>query len=455
MLIAGTGIAMALFAQSSIGKSLLKVAFNKSIRSKLVLDRFGALELEGPYGRPSHFILALIDRGNQEDFLSIKSQLISEGAIVGTMTTEDYVERLKSEAGDECTEIGGEFERLNQVTQKNAGFESLLPSYLIGMGDNGSALAPVVAGQASRTFSKVATFNGCPTIKFPLHWCDAPGLQSDAKGSIALTPPSQAKVAQGEVEGRVCETPSLKVTSQSALVTFLSEGNFESTSDEWKLPVIHITPENLSLNQAKWPPVIFLSGDGGWATIDQMVGAELARRGQSVIGFDSLEYFWTRRTATEGSAMLRSLITQDGEQERDVIVAGFSFGADVLPSLVVNLDDNTRRRIKAIILLSPGMHISWEIELSDWLPGDTTNEGEPILPVLQKITNIPMLCAYGSEEEDISICPRLEGSELQKSGNLEILRVEGDHHFNGDYVMLGDHLSDFLAIQLSQKHPKN
>ena len=44
---------------------------------------------------------------------------------------------------------------------------------------------------------------------------------------------------------------------------------------------------------------IILSGDGGWRDIDRTMGRNFRDRGMSVVGFDCLNWFWTRRSPQE------------------------------------------------------------------------------------------------------------------------------------------------------------
>ena len=44
---------------------------------------------------------------------------------------------------------------------------------------------------------------------------------------------------------------------------------------------------------------LIISGDGGWADLDQQLGEILQERGMSVLGWDSLNYFWKHRKAEE------------------------------------------------------------------------------------------------------------------------------------------------------------
>jgi type IV secretory pathway VirJ component len=46
---------------------------------------------------------------------------------------------------------------------------------------------------------------------------------------------------------------------------------------------------------------VIISGDGGWAGIDRDIAGALSRKGMDVVGLNSLQYFWTRRTPEEAS----------------------------------------------------------------------------------------------------------------------------------------------------------
>jgi type IV secretory pathway VirJ component len=63
------------------------------------------------------------------------------------------------------------------------------------------------------------------------------------------------------------------------------------------LPLVELPAQGTPLGVL----AVILSGDGGWANIDRDIGTQLAARGVGVVGFNSLRYFWTRRTP-EGAA---------------------------------------------------------------------------------------------------------------------------------------------------------
>src|SRR5207248_8917681 len=54
--------------------------------------------------------------------------------------------------------------------------------------------------------------------------------------------------------------------------------------------------------------VVFVSGDGGWASIDKSISRVLARNGMPVVGLNALQYFWTKRMPDSASRDLQSIL---------------------------------------------------------------------------------------------------------------------------------------------------
>jgi len=57
-----------------------------------------------------------------------------------------------------------------------------------------------------------------------------------------------------------------------------------------KLPLIELPASHPSPLLA-----IIVSGDGGWRDLDKVIAEKLSRNGVSVVGCDSLRYFWSYR----------------------------------------------------------------------------------------------------------------------------------------------------------------
>ena len=90
---------------------------------------------------------------------------------------------------------------------------------------------------------------------------------------------------------------------------------------------------------------LLLTGDGGWAGLDQELAARLAASGVPTVGLNSLKYFWKARTPEEAARdvarILRHYLAAWNKQR--VLLVGYSFGADVLPFVVNRLPADLRR----------------------------------------------------------------------------------------------------------------
>jgi type IV secretory pathway VirJ component len=180
---------------------------------------------------------------------------------------------------------------------------------------------------------------------------------------------------------------------------------------------------------------IIMSGDGGWAGLDQDIAAALSARGIPVVGLDSLRYYWTARTpesvAADTDRMIRYYMSHFGKKR--VLLIGYSQGADVLPFAVNRLPQATRAQVALTAILGMSEHALFEFHVSSWISDDTS--GPATLPEVNRITGMPVLCIYGEDEHD-SLCPKLDPSKFK------IVKVIGGHHFDGDYAALAN---DILA----------
>jgi len=53
---------------------------------------------------------------------------------------------------------------------------------------------------------------------------------------------------------------------------------------------------------------IVLSGDGGWRDLDKTIAEDLQRQGVPVVGWDSLRYFWSRKTPEQTARDLAAVM---------------------------------------------------------------------------------------------------------------------------------------------------
>jgi type IV secretory pathway VirJ component len=181
---------------------------------------------------------------------------------------------------------------------------------------------------------------------------------------------------------------------------------------------------------------LLLTGDGGWAGLDQELAARLAAEGVPTVALNSLKYFWTPRTpdrtAQDVARVLRHYLSAWHAQR--VLMIGYSFGADVLPFVVNRLPPELRARVASVSLLGIDAHASFEVHVAEWVGGD--QGGPPTRPELAALKTVPVLCVYGEGETD-SICPQLPPATVARE------QIGSGHHFSGDYALLADRILRF------------
>ena len=99
--------------------------------------------------------------------------------------------------------------------------------------------------------------------------------------------------------------------------------------------------------------VVIYSGDGGWWDLDQRLGAVFTQRGVPVAGVSTFKYFWRYRSPDESAHDLDRLMDRYTAQwnKKRVLLIGYSFGADVLPTIVGKLRPDNRAKLSQLVLL--------------------------------------------------------------------------------------------------------
>jgi type IV secretory pathway VirJ component len=200
------------------------------------------------------------------------------------------------------------------------------------------------------------------------------------------------------------------------------------------LPLVEV----LSTNGTSDTLVVFVSGDGGWASIDREISKVLASDGMPVVGLNALQYFWKKRTPEEASRDLATIIDRylGGWHKSRVLVVGYSRGADVLPAMISRLPADTQAKVRMLVLLSPSPKVEFEFHVSDWM--HNSSAGMPVKPEVDKLGSQRILCLSGQDDPD-SLCRELTGRP-----NIEIVTPQGSHHFDGGYGKLGQIIIEHL-----------
>ncbi len=337
-----------------------------------------------------------------------------------------------------------------------------LSPVLVGIA-SGATMAYAVLAQAPRnTFSAALTLGFCPTLDMKKPLCKGSGIEftRNSRGVDFLPIKSLGNpwvALHGDID-RICPADVVRTfVSQirgAALVTLPRVGHDFAVPANWlpqfaaayeklaaqnpsrvgappaslsDLPVVEIPAQPAAAASSAF--AIIMSGDGGWAGLDQDVAAALSAQGIPVVGLDSLRYFWTARTpdglASDTDRLIRYYLAHFGKQR--VLLIGYSQGADVLPFAVNRLPEATRAHVASVAVMGMSDHALFEFHLSSWI--SDSNSGPATLPEINRIKGIPVSCIYGADESDSS-CPKLDPKRFH------IVKLKGGHHFDGDYANL-------------------
>lgn len=197
--------------------------------------------------------------------------------------------------------------------------------------------------------------------------------------------------------------------------------------------------------------VVIYSGDGGWWDLDQRLGAVFTQRGVPVVGLSTFKYFWRYRSPAESAHDLDRLLDKYSKQwgKTRILLVGYSFGADVLPTIVGQLRPDNRNRLSQLVLLSASRDVNFEIELEGYMhQGWWTTATHSLLQWLNPVVHTdaippiaalagkpPMACYYGAEDADDSGC-----TDPKLPAFVTVYKKPGSHHFDENYEQLATEL---------------
>jgi type IV secretory pathway VirJ component len=430
---------------------------------------FSGVQVFRPVGTPRQFVLLLSENDAPREFeRTLISKMTAAGAMVSAVPLAPFYRRLEAQDG-KCTFAAGALENLARHVQA---FEKL-PTYLlpiiVGSGRASSFAYGVLAQAPDGTFASAMSLDFCPRLMFRTPLCTANALrwQATANGAIDLLPAASLSAPWTAMQGpdvAACRTGEAQAfTQQVAQATWIPAQASSTPAAQARAAQVAQVPAAFDAAYAalaakeqglEAPPAelaglplvelpsagagerfaVLLSGDGGWAGIDKGIAEALVQQGVPVVGFDSLRYFWSPRTPEGLARDLDRVIRYYAAswKRKEVILIGYSQGADVLPFAFNRLPERTRSSVRLTALLGLGQMASFEFHLSNWIgpSGD-----KPIAPEAAKLAAARTLCIYGQDERD-SLCPQLA------PGHVQAVPLAGGHHFGGGYGALAVRILD-------------
>lgn len=174
------------------------------------------------------------------------------------------------------------------------------------------------------------------------------------------------------------------------------------------------------------PLVLYISGDGGLNDFSKSLCAGISSKGYNIAAINSRSYFWNKKTPGQTAADISSYINNKlkGRPSQQIILIGYSFGADVMPFIVNRLDSNLCGKLKSVILLSPSGSTDFEIHWSDLLGGSRKRSSD-VIAEINKMKVSRLVTIFGSNETDFPV------SDIKVSHYYNY-RLAGGHHYAGN-----------------------
>ncbi|MGF6609577.1 type IV secretory pathway VirJ component [Paraburkholderia sp. WSM4175] len=336
--------------------------------------------------------------------------LAKAGAMTVGVDTAHYAANLAAKK-ETCHQLVGDAEALSHQLERQSQSSRYFAPIVAGTGQ-GATLAMHVLEQApSNTIAGAVSVDADHTLDARFEPC-----------------PPDPTVIRDKVPGFV-EKASTGNADRARLVALLTphlQPVSTSVDDVSDLPLIELPAAHPNGLMA-----IVISGDGGWRDLDKTIAQALQKDGVSVVGWDSLRYFWSEKPPAQTSRDLARVMQTYGERwhAQHIALIGYSFGADVMPFAYNLLPQAQRDKVSLISLLGFAPDADFQIRVGGWLGMPASDKALNVRPELTHVPPSIVQCFYGKSEAD-TLCPALD-----KTG-VEVIRTTGDHHFGHDYNAL-------------------
>jgi len=172
---------------------------------------------------------------------------------------------------------------------------------------------------------------------------------------------------------------------------------------------------------------VLLTGDGGFAEFDRQLAASLAERGVAVVGLNSRAYFGTARTPDQAAHdVARIMLAYLARwQRQQLVLIGYSRGADAAPFIVNRLPEDLRRRLGLVVMVGLAPYANFHFHLIDLVRDSHRADDLPVGPELERLRGLRMLCLHGSNEIK-SGCRDADSTLMQRHEHRGGHRVTAD-----------------------------
>lgn len=179
-------------------------------------------------------------------------------------------------------------------------------------------------------------------------------------------------------------------------------------------------------NSQDKPLIFYLSGDGGMNNFSTGLCEALHDKGFDVSALNSKSYFWDKKTPQKTADDINNFLTKklSGRKNQQIILIGYSFGADVLPFILNRIPKDIDNKILVSFLMASSGNTDFEIHWSDIFGGHTKRSMD-VVSEINKLTDEKIVILSASNDKTLAV-----NKITLKRFTREVL--PGGHHFDGD-----------------------
>jgi len=174
------------------------------------------------------------------------------------------------------------------------------------------------------------------------------------------------------------------------------------------------------------PIVFYLSGDGGLNKFSNSLCDGINKKGYEVMELNSKSYFWDKKNPEQTAIDVNNYLVKkiSGRKNQQIVMIGYSFGADVLPFILSRLPKDIHDKILASFLMASSGSTDFEIHWADIFGGNAKRDMD-VVSEINKLVDDKIVIISSSDDR------HLEANKITlRRYTHEIL--PGGHHFDGD-----------------------
>lgn len=174
------------------------------------------------------------------------------------------------------------------------------------------------------------------------------------------------------------------------------------------------------------PVIFYITGDGGFNKFSTGLCESLNKKGYDVFALNTKSYFWDKKTPEQTASDVNNYLIKKlaGRKNQQVVLLGYSFGADVLPFVIKRLSKNIHEKVLVSFLMASSGSTDFEIHWSDIFGGNKKRSMD-VVTEINKLTNDKIVIISGSDDGNLAV-----NKITLKRYTHEVL--PGGHHFDGD-----------------------